>query len=781
MSRRRTAIAGGLAAGLAAGAVAGARRAYRGAVPRGRGAVTIPGLAGPVAIVRDTNGTPHIRAANQLDAIAALGVCHAQDRLFQMELIRRLVRGRLAELVGKEGLATDRYVRVLGLAASADVEAAAGDDEDRAFLAAYCRGVNAWIASSSYRAPLELRLLLHRRPAPWLAGDALLGSRFIALGLGQNWEGEIVRSRIVERLGADRLEQLEPGYPTAGYTSLPASAAAAVAAAITAKGRLGGPGSGSNNWVLAGSRTTTGKPILANDPHLLLGLPAVWYVADLDWGDGRAAGFTIPGTPAVVIGQSDRAAWGFTNVEADTQDLFAVDLETEPHEVRREEIRVRGRRAPHVEEVVTTRHGPVVTPLAPGERTAYALRWTALDPARSITAFRSLLTAGTPAALTAALEGLGGPILNGVWATVDGAIGYQMAGGPIPLRGRGDGRLPQDGADPAADWTGTIPYDELPRWQDPPGGTIITANNRIVDDAYPHLIATEWLNDYRAVRIASLLDALPAVSVDDCARIQVDIHSLPHAQLARIAARFTAAAPIERKALATLTAWDGTMAVDSAGAAVAATLLRHLTREAYAEVGDQIDHFLGSAGFSELSGCLEFFGRTTPVVLDRLEADDDGWFRDGRTWVGVFAKSLTRTCVELESRAGDDVTRWAWGDLHALVLDHPLAAIPGLDRVFRRGPYPLPGDADTVWAAWQPPGDPWSGTRTSGPSMRFIADLADPDNTRIVLCGGQSGHPASDGYDDHLTDWLLGRTRRLHWSAAAIEANRAATLELQPG
>jgi penicillin amidase len=223
------------------------------------------------------------------------------------------------------------------------------------------------------------------------------------------------------------------------------------------------------------------------------------------------------------------------------------------------------------------------------------------------------------------------------------------------------------------------------------------------------------------------------------------------------------------------------MTTESAGAAVAATLLRHLTLEAYAETGRELERFLGSDGFSLLSPMLEFFGRTVPGTLAALELRDDGFFRDGRTWRGVIGKCLTRTCVELERRLGPDPEAWAWGGVHVLVLDHPLAALPGCERIFRRGPHPLPGEADTVWAAAHPITDPVSGTQTSGPGVRFVANLADPDETLLVLCGGQSGHPASAQYDDQVGDWLAGRMRRLHWSPEAIDRNRAATLVLEPG
>jgi penicillin amidase len=728
-----------------------------------------------VEVVRDVDGVPHIRAGTEADALAALGFCHAQDRLWQMEMLRRIVRGTLAELVGGAAIETDRYVRTLDLAAVAEEEAAALAGDDRAAVEAYCRGVNAWLEAPTFRPPLELRLLLRRRIAPWLPADALLGMRLFALGLGQNWEGEIVRSRLAARLGPARLEQLEPGYPADGYTSLPDGAAEAVRMALAAKGLAGGAeGAGSNSWVLSPDRTTTGAPLLANDPHLLLAAPCTWYAADLQWEGERCAGLTSPGTPGVVIGQTAHTAWGFTNVEADTQDLLEVTLDGSEQR-RTEQIAVRGRRRPVPHDVVTTTHGPVVTPLAPGEATTLALQWTALQPAQNVGAFRALARSRTADDVVAALSGVGGPTLNCVYATLAGDIGYQMCGGPVPRRAAGDGRFP--GTEP---WLGTVPYDELPAWRNPADGTIVTANNRIVPDDYPHLISTEWLNPYRARRIADLLAQRARHTPADLARIQTDVQSLPLARLRDLVAGQEATDALERRALGLLAGWDGEMTAESSGAAIAATLLRHVTLEAYAETGRELERFLGAEGFSLLSPLLEFFGRTVPGTLDALERGDDGFFHDGRTWRGVIGKCLTRTCVELERRLGPDPEVWTWGQVHVLTLDHPLAALPGCERIFRRGPHPLPGEADTVWSAAHPITDPVTGTKTSGPGVRFVANLANPDETQMTLCGGQSGHPASPQYDDQVDEWLAGTTRRLHWSPGAIERHRAATLLLDP-
>jgi penicillin amidase len=430
--------------------------------------------------------------------------------------------------------------------------------------------------------------------------------------------------------------------------------------------------------------------------------------------------------------------------------------------------------------VQLTGDGPLVTPLAPGETRALALRWTALERPLTLEPLARAARAQSGPELVEAFAGLVGPVLNVAWADRDGRVGYKLVGGPVPLRAAGDGRVPLD-AGAGAGWRGTIPDAELPGHADPDDGVVVTANNRIADEPYPHFLSAEWLPPYRAERIAELLAAAGAVSVADCTRIQVDVRSLPGLRLRELARRYGAAGnPRARRAHALLLEWDGQLDAGSPGGAVYGVLARQLAYEVFREAGVELERFLGATGFTELSSTLGFYGRYLPRLLDLLDAADDGFFRDGRTWPEVFERCLERTAAELDERLGEDAARWRWGDLHALVLDHPLAALPGIARVVRRGPFPLPGDADTVWQARQPPHDPVSGRHTTGPGMRYVTDLGDPDATRFVLCGGQSGHPGSPAYADQVDDWLAGRTRQLAWSDDAIAALARAAIDLEP-
>jgi penicillin amidase len=323
-----------------------------------------------------------------------------------------------------------------------------------------------------------------------------------------------------------------------------------------------------------------------------------------------------------------------------------------------------------------------------------------------------------------------------------------------------------------------VPYDELPSARGTPDGILVTANECIVEDGYPHHVTHEWLNPYRAERIRAVLGALDRVTVEDCVRLQVDVHSIPGLRLRALLAGTHGLDASEHRALELLRDWDGDLSAGSPGGAVAGVLLRRLTLEVYAEVRDELGRFLGSPGFSLLTATVPFFARTTPALLELLERRDDGFFRDGRTWDDVVGVAVTRTVRELELTCGPDPRRWTWGAVHPLVLDHPLAVLPGVGRRLRRGPFALGGDADTVAQAWYPFSNPMDGRSITGASMRFVADLADPDRSRFVLAGGQSGHPADPAYDDHLDDWLAGRTRAVAWSEAAVERSCVARLTL---
>ena len=752
-------------------------RVARASIPRVSGRVELSGLEARVEVVRDRFGVPHVYADHLPDLARAVGYVQAQDRLFQMELLRRFAYGRLAELAGPRALEIDRFVRRLRLGWAARRDAKAADGAAAEWASAYAEGVNAFLAAGPL--PLELRLA-RARPEPWSAVDVFAPGQALALGLSVNWEAELARMRVAARVGRERAAQLEPELAHDVPVIVPPELAE------RASRPAGAPALGaSNSWAVAASRSATGAPLLANDPHLELTVPGIWYAQHLELAGASVAGFSVPGTGVVVLGRTRTVAWGFTAANVDTQDLYVERFDRERRryladgewlepEIVREEIRVRGRRRPAIEAVLVTRHGPLVAGPDGATGEALALRWSAHEPGRALGAFLDLMDARTVEDADRAFDRFTGPPQNVVLADADGTIAYRLAGGPIPARRRGEGLVPAVGWTSDHEWRGWVAQADLPRFRNPERGSIVTANNRIVGDDYPHFLGWEHLNGYRARRIEELLDELEAVTVEDCRRIQLDQRSLPGLELAAIARTFEADTPAERRALDLLRAWDGELGADSVAGAVYSVLMRQLELEAYAELGSERERFLG-AGETEATVSLALFERTRPVILRSLAERDDSFFADGRTWDDVFRAALAATVREL----GPGLGRRPWGELHRVGFRHPFGEVPLLGRVFNRGPYPAGGDADTVWQmAWRVE-EPY-GPRLSGPSMRAVYDLGDPNGTSYVLAAGQSAHVASPHFDDFVERWRAGELVELPMTRGRVDALAASRLALVP-
>src|SRR5579883_2219627 len=509
-------------------------------LPKTRGKLHLAELHEPVEIVTDRYGVPHIYANNEDDLYLAQGYVHAQHRLWQMELNRRIGSGRLAELFGEIALEPDRFARRLGLHRAAAAAVRTLPPHSARILDAYARGVNAFISSHRTNLPLEFTLL-RLTPAPWQPADTMQWSKMMGWNLGGNWETELIRARLVARLGPERAAKLETGYdpshpliipPGVSYkgTNLGLLEQYATLRQLSGFGLLGA----SNNWVVDGSMTITGKPILCNDPHLGQTAPSIWFECHLVAGEIDVVGATFPGAPGVIIGHNRHVAWGVTNAISDVEDLYIEKFnpqnpiqyeykgQWEEAEVIREEIRVKGRAEPLIEEVRITRHGPILTSM-PNPQSAetaeaagsnghnpvpaelpLALRWTGLQQCHILSSIPKLNRATNWEEFREAMRDWDVPPQNVIYADKEGNIGYIMAGA-IPIRAQGQGLLPSPGRTGEYAWVGYIPFDELPQTYNPEQHFIVTANNRVVDDNYPYYITNEWLNGYRAQRIRDLL------------------------------------------------------------------------------------------------------------------------------------------------------------------------------------------------------------------------------------------------------------------------------------
>jgi penicillin G amidase len=764
------------------------------------GELRLPGLQAAVDVVRDRWGVPHIYAHNMHDLLMAQGFVHAQDRLWQMDANRRLVSGRLAEAVGRPALPVDRWMRTIGMRRAAQQDVAVISPQTLAQLEAYAQGINAYIEQGPL--PVEFALLGYR-PEPWEVVDTLSWIKMMAWVLSVNWETEVLRSQLVARVGPELAAQLEVPYLDR-WPRILADGNPGLAAADAARPFTGPPaqaGLGSNNWVVAGWRTTTGKPMLANDMHLLLSAPAIWYENHLSDGECDYAGVTFPGIPGVVAGHNSYVAWGFTNGFPDVQDLYMEHLrrtedgrvqyefrgEWHDAQVYREQIAIKGGE-PVVEEVIVTRHGPIINALAESElpvEQPLALRWTALEPDTIIEGLRQINCAHNCLELRQAFSFWTAPVQNIVYADVEGNIGYSHAG-KVPIRAKGDGQLPVPGWSGEYEWTGYIPYDELPHLYNPPQGYIVTANNRVAADDYPHYLGCEYCLGDRAERITELLQARASEKIDLAyiQRMQFDQVSTSARFIARCLAGLSPRPgddPEMVEILRRMGQWDGRLNPDSTEAAVYEVFVRcMLTTVLSHKLGDLTIRYMGKGPTPVLAESSLFGERALEWLQRTLAGPAPEWFGDSPTGRDdAMRLALAQAIKYLRGRLGPSLGDWTWSKLHTLTFGHTLGRAPSLTPFFSRGPYPVGGDGNTIWASGSHYYDLKS-DQVVGPPFRFIADLADLNSSLALLAPGNSGLPGSPHYDDQVHAWFDAQYHPLLCRRDAVDQAAEATLRLVP-
>lgn len=785
-----------LAASAAVAGVAGGSYYYffQRPTPRKNGTLIIESLHEPVEILTDRYGVPHIYANNEDDLYFAQGYAHAQDRLWQLELNRRTGSGRLSEIFGEIALEADRFSRRLGMHRSAAEDVARLQGHEKRVLESYARGVNSFMETNSHNLPVEFKLLRFK-PEPWKPEDTILWGKMMGWNLGGNWETELIRARLVAKLGAKRASKLEAGYDARHPLITPPG--------VEYKGinlglleqyqqlkELSGFGlmGASNNWVVDGSMTTTGAPILCNDPHLGQAAPSIWYECHLNAGDIDVVGASFPGVPGVIIGHNRHIAWGVTNAVSDVQDLYIEKFNPknpnqyefqgkwEEAKLVREEITVKGQKAPIVEEVRVTRHGPILTsiPQKNGSNTSngnnpeqpaelpLALRWTGMETYTILTAAYKLNRATNWEDFKDALRSWDVPPQNFVYADKDGNIGYIMAGA-IPMRAKGQALLPSPGWTGEYEWTGMVPFAELPQTYNPEQHFIATANNRVVDDNYPYYITNEWLSGYRAQRIRDLLREKSShgkLSLSDMATIQSDQYSLPATEIVPHILKIQAASPLEEAAQQLLQDWDFVLSPHSASAAIYETFLLKLEHLVFsAVIGDEEDLLSGylGVGTTILQTVNGYASRSKPLLIRLLNERDESWFANTvitngpKTWEAALQSAFHATIEELRTKLGPNISKWQYGTIHKVTYNHPLGAIKPLEKFFNRGPYPNGGDVDTVNMGAARVDNPE--VVITVPSFRLIANLANLNASLSQHAPGQSGHPGSKHYSDFIKPW----------------------------
>jgi penicillin amidase len=776
-------------------------------LPLTRGRVRVAGLRSDVVIRRDRWGIPHVDAATDTDAWFALGFCHAQDRAFQIEILVRVGRGTLAELIGPEALPLDRMSRRLGFRRVATRQESIIDGDVRATLAAYAAGVNAGLTDGLPRRPHEF-LLLRAHPTPWTVLDVLAFVGLQAFSLSSNWDSELARLRILSTDGPDALRALDPTYPAWLPVTSPVGGVAGATIDRLAedleilRGTTSG-GGGSNNWAIAGSRTVSGKPIVANDPHLAPRLPAPWYLAHLRTPEWSMSGASFVGGPAFPIGTNGFAAWGITAGLTDATDLFLEEIgpdgisvreggEFVPCEVITERIAVKG--APTQElQVLVTRRGPVVTagfvePAVvgtPGDggttaEPPQALSFSAiyLQPL-PLRGFLDVVRARSFEAFRSAFAEWPGPALNVVYGDLDGHVGWQLVG-QVPRRRRGWGTIPLPGWDPAVGWeTELVPFAEMPHLTDPPTGFVATANNQPTADGTEPFLGFDWFDGYRLGRILEVLATHDRWDVAASQQLQVDVGCLPWLQMRdAVLGLATHGHPDAERAHHLLASWDGRISEDAPAASVYELFVAALSRRlAEARAPGAWPWALG-AGFGPIVPQTLFGARAAGRVVRLLRDRPEGWF-PGSTWHEQAVAALGDAVGALRHDHGDDPAQWAWGKLRTLTLEHPVGGRQPLGRIFNIGPVPFGGDSSTPMQAGSGPLNPFANVGFLA-NTRCVMDLADPSASRFVLAGGQSGNPLSPHYRDLFELWLRGEGVPIAVTEVEVAAATIATLRLAP-
>jgi penicillin amidase len=711
-------------------------------LPQHSGAVYAPVVAA-VTVSFDTLGVPHIHAASQQDAFIAQGYVTAQDRLWQMDSLRRLAGGNLAEIVGQGALDLDREARQLRLRRIAEEGYTKLSTEDRAAFAAYTLGVNQFIATHLNNLPVEFTLLGYQ-PKPWSVVDCLLVCLNMYRNLTTTWRTDLIKRNMLADGDADKVNFL---FATrSGDEPLP----------------------GSNGWAVAGSRTASGKPILSNDMHLEYSMPGVWYMTHLVAPGLDVSGVCLPGVPGIVVGHNRRIAWGITNLGFDVQDLYMEKIDQagrylfrgqlEQAREEREVIPVKNRR-PIEAKILVTRHGPIL--IADGAE-PISLRWTAAEPGFLQYPVIEIDRAQNWQQFTTAISRWTGPGSNFVYADVDGNIGYHAAG-YLPKRHGFLGDVPLDGSSGNFEWDGYIPFDQLPTAYNPPGGIIATANQNPFPADYLYPVSGNFAPPDRSRRIRDLLSARTGWHAGDMLAVQTDIFSAFHKFLATQAVaaydRRGAKNPALDPSVGLLRAWDGRMDKDLAAPFLVALLYQHV-RTSVAESA------------SPGKGQLYEYAMGPAVIGKLLRERPEGWFRD---YDAMLLRSLVDAVDEAKRIQGGNAARWKYGTYLRIEIDHPvlhaaMRSIPAIGRyldIFEIGPVPMSGGSTTVKQT----------TRALAPSMRMNADLADWDRSLLNVQVGQSGQPFSSHCKDQWDDYYNGRSYPMQFEH--VEAK--STLELRPG
>nr|WP_229683141.1 penicillin acylase family protein [Virgibacillus oceani]GGG77096.1 beta-lactam antibiotic acylase [Virgibacillus oceani] len=739
------------------------------------GTIELAMLENEVTVITDKNGVPHIKAENEHDLFIAQGYIQAQSRMFQMELSRRQASGTLSEVVGEAAIDQDKYFRTLGLRRSAEMSYEIYSDEAKQVLQWFADGVNAYIklAQDEGSLPIEFKLI-GSEPGEWTPLDSLTIGKYMAFDLGGHWEQQAFNYYALTNFDEQKAYELFPKYPETKPTII-GEDEIDVASSFN-QAVIPHAFNGSNNWVVSGDKTKSGMPLLADDPHLGLATPSIWYQMQLETPEIEVSGVIFAGVPGIILGHNTDIAWGVTNTGPDVQQLylekrnpdnaneFLYEGEWEKAQIIDEPIKVKDGETIDYQ-VVETRHGPIISDFANEEAkdTAMSLRWTALEPTTELEAILEINKASNWNEFEKGLEKFLSPAQNFVFAAKDGTIAYK-ANGNIPIYEDGDDALlPLEGWEKENDWNGYIPFDELPTVINPEKGFIATANNKIVGDNYPYHISNVWAQPYRYERIAEVLAAGDDFTIEDMQNLQMDQTDLQAREFVPIFAETLKDEKLsadEGRALDLLTNWDFVDNVDAAQPLIFQQWMDEIESILYKEIPEDVMDLFGSRG------------QTTNNIL--RSGDDSIWIQENGGMEQVLLTSLKNTLDDLTEAYGEELSAWQWGDYHQVQFPHPLSNVSPILAFFfnNEDPTPVGGSSVTPMAASY---DSESGIVDHGASWRFVIDTSEMEKSYHIVGPGQAGHFKSDWYHNQMDDWVEG-----DYHMTVMDENEGMKLTLKP-
>ena len=760
----------------------------------------VDGLKDTVTIYRDKWGVSHIHAQNNHDLMFAQGFIHARDRSWQMEMNRRVAMGRISELFGDIALDTDRLVRTLGFNRLAKQDYDVASDDIKEYLNSYSDGVNAFFREG--KLPIEFKLA-KVKPEKWTPVDSLGWGRVMSWTLSHGWSGAITRQKIIDKIGIQKAMELSIIYPSDNPVELPDGLEMqnltpdemleSMAGPFLGKDMEGG-GRGSNAWAVSPKLSDTGRPILANDTHLVLSNPNIWYLNHLKSEQGlHVTGASLPGVLGVMIGHNQNIGWGITVAYTDVEDIFIEKID--PADSNRyfykdgkrtfqnieERIYVKGQNSPHIENVRHSVHGPIISGVLDKDSRCLALCSKSLNVLKVSDGILKMNMALDYDSFSKAIEFINAPQLNIVYSDVEGNIGLFITG-EVPIRKKGDGQVPVDGSKGEYDWDGNIPFDQMPRLLNPERGYIISCNNKIIDDNnYPYFLGNSFMNGFRANRINRVFSKSSKISIEMSKNLHTDIFSIPAEKFVNgMIKGFRTAKPNAQFIIDRLLDWDFNLDKDSSEATIYQVLMYLIVRRLVEDdLGKELtDEFMGVGKHPLLLPTSELLGHTIESLFTMFQNSQSLWLKSNQDIIDLLENSMIDTYKWLKNNFEEE-DDWKWGKIHQVTFRHGMSVKKPLDQILDVGPFPVGGDTDTVFQTAYNPLSPYHATEWC-PSIRLIMDVGKWDNSCVISPPGQIGVLGSEHFSDLAPLWLNGEYIPMLWDVDKVKSHSENKLKLSP-